>query len=414
MSVRTFTQLPPLSLYIHIPWCIKKCPYCDFNSHEARDQIPEIAYVDALLADLANEMPLVWGRQFTSVFIGGGTPSLFSAKALDRLLSGVRALTALAPNAEVTLEANPGTFEQAKFKEYRSLGINRLSIGIQSFNPDMLKALGRVHSAVEALKAVDIAHNAGFEQINLDIMFALPEQTEAQLRADISLAIKQSTTHLSFYELTLEPNTLFARFPPVVPSNEQRADMQELIVEELATAGFDRYEVSAYAKNAAGAKNRCAHNVNYWQFGDYVGIGCGAHGKISSADSGRIVRRCKQKHPAKYLEASSAQEQLAEQADIEMEATALEFLMNALRLKEGFAIPLFELHTGVPLDRWQKPLDQALEKGLIEQAGLSLRCTKEGFDWLNDTLELFLPDARLSAVKSYPVIPLKLDATRTR
>ncbi len=411
MSQRSFTQLPPLSLYIHIPWCIKKCPYCDFNSHEQRGEIPELQYVDALLVDLANEMPLVWGRQFTSVFIGGGTPSLFSANALDRLLSGVRALTALAPNAEVTLEANPGTFEQAKFKEFRSLGINRLSIGIQSFNPQMLTALGRVHSSSDALKAVDIAHKAGFEQINLDIMFALPEQTEKQLLDDINLALEQSTTHLSFYELTLEPNTLFARFPPTVPSNELRADMQELVVEKLATAGFERYEVSAYAKNSSGAKNRCAHNVNYWQFGDYVGIGCGAHGKISSADSGRIVRRCKQKHPARYLEASSAEEQLADQSDIGIEETALEFLMNALRLKEGFAIPLFELHTGVALDVWQKPIDQALERGLIEQAGLSLRCTKEGFNWLNDTLELFLPDARLNAEKSYPVIPLKLDTS---
>lgn len=409
MSERHFTQLPPLSLYIHIPWCVRKCPYCDFNSHEARGDIPEAAYVDALLDDLADEMPLVWGRQISTVFIGGGTPSLFSANALDRLLSGIRALTGLTPHAEITMEANPGTFEQQRFKDYRDLGINRLSIGIQSFNPRLLEALGRVHSATEAHKACDIAHNAGFEQINLDMMFALPEQSDAELDQDIRLALSQSTTHLSFYELTLEPNTLFARFPPVVPDDEHRADMQDKIVKQLADSGYERYEVSAYAQTAKGTKNRSAHNMNYWQFGDYLGIGCGAHGKISSADTGTIVRRWKQKHPKTYLAANSAQERLGDQTIVSPGETALEFMMNALRLCEGFPIPLFELHTGVSLQRWQNTIDKAQQRGLLEQAGLNLKATPEGFDWLNDTLQLFLPDAQPTDAKRYPIIPLNLE-----
>ena len=410
MSSRQFTQLPPLSLYVHIPWCIKKCPYCDFNSHEARGEIPEDAYVDALLDDLANEMPRVWGRQISTVFIGGGTPSLFSARSLDRLLSGIRALTALAPNVEITLEANPGTFEQHRFEDYRSLGINRLSIGIQSFNPRLLAALGRVHSADEALKACEIAHSAGFEQINLDMMFALPEQTSQELDDDIQRALAQSSTHLSFYELTLEPNTLFARFPPPVPDDETRASMQDSVVEQLNLEGFERYEVSAYARQSNGDRNRAAHNMNYWQFGDYVGIGCGAHGKISSADSGQIVRRWKQKHPQTYLNATAAEQRLGKQTVIPVEDTALEFLMNALRLREGFPIPLFELHTGVALDRWQPAIDDAMDQGLIEQEGLNLKATPLGYNWLNDTLQLFLPEEEPAKIRRYPVIPLNLES----
>lgn len=367
-----------------------------------------MAYVDALLDDLANEMPLVWGRQISTVFIGGGTPSLFSAQALDKLLSGIRALTALAPNAEVTLEANPGTFEQQRFKDYRALGINRLSIGIQSFDADKLSALGRVHSSEEALKACEIAHAAGFEQINLDMMFALPDQTQTQLLEDIRLALAQHTTHLSFYELTLEPNTLFARFPPHLPDDDLRAQMQDTVVQTLAEAGFDRYEVSAYAKASSGKRNRSAHNMNYWQFGDYVGIGCGAHGKISSADAGTIVRRWKHKHPKSYLQAASADERLGEHKEIPLHDTALEFMMNALRLREGFPIPLFELHTGVKLDTWQASLDAAIERGLIEQSGLDIRATDTGFNWLNDTLQLFMPDEVPAMDKRYRVIPLNV------
>ena len=410
MSSRQFTQLPPLSLYVHIPWCIKKCPYCDFNSHEARGEIPEDAYVDALLDDLANEMPGVWGRQISTVFIGGGTPSLFSARSLDRLLSGIRALTALAPNVEITLEANPGTFEQHRFEDYRSLGINRLSIGIQSFNPRLLAALGRVHSADEALKACEIAHSAGFEQVNLDMMFALPEQTSQELDNDIQRALAQSSTHLSFYELTLEPNTLFARFPPPVPDDETRASMQDSVVEQLSLEGFERYEVSAYARQSNGDRNRAAHNMNYWQFGDYIGIGCGAHGKISSADSGQIVRRWKQKHPQTYLNATAAEQRLGKQTVIPVEDSALEFLMNALRLREGFPIPLFALHTGVALDRWQPAIDDAMDQGLIEQEGLNLKATPSGYNWLNDTLQLFLPEEEPAQTRRYPVIPLNLES----
>ena len=414
MSERTFTELPPLSLYVHIPWCIRKCPYCDFNSHEARGDIPEQAYVDALLDDLADELPLVWGRQISTVFIGGGTPSLFSANAIDRLMSGIRALTALSPTSEVTLEANPGTFEQQRFKDYRSVGINRLSIGIQSFNPRLLEALGRVHSAQDALNACEIAHVAGFEQINLDMMFALPGQSDLELSQDIERALQQHTTHLSAYELTLEPNTLFARFPPELPSDEQRSDMQDQVAESLGSAGYDRYEVSAYALGRQGAANRSAHNMNYWQFGDYLGIGCGAHGKITSAADGSIVRRWKQKHPKTYLNAGNAGERLGSQHTVPVEDTALEFMMNALRLREGFTIPLFELHTGIRLDRWQSVIAKAMDKSLLEQSGLNIRCTEEGYNWLNDTLELFLPanshddSCDNSVQKRYPVIPLKL------
>ena len=408
MTNRQFTQLPPLGLYVHIPWCIRKCPYCDFNSHQAPENLPELAYVDALLDDLANEMPLVWGRQISSVFIGGGTPSLFSAKAVDRLLSGIRALTALGPGVEITMEANPGTFEQEKFNDFRALGINRLSIGIQSFDAGMLESLGRVHSSAEALNACQIAHDAGFEQINLDMMFALPQQSESQLKLDIETAIAQGSTHLSFYELTLEPNTLFSRFPPQLPDNDQRALMQDIVTQSLHSAGYERYEVSAFAKIDSGQANRCQHNMNYWQFGDYIGIGCGAHGKISSADSGTIVRRWKHKHPRTYLNAKQADERLGGQTTIEIADTALEFMMNALRLREGFSIPMFELHTGVSLNTWQPAIENAVERSLLEQSGLDLRATSKGFDWLNDTLQVFLPDEQAEEPKRYKVIPLTL------
>lgn len=426
---RAFTELPPLSLYVHIPWCVRKCPYCDFNSHEQKGDLPEEQYVDALLDDLAAEMPSVWGRTISTVFIGGGTPSLFSAKALDRLMSGIRALTGLTPTAEVTLEANPGTFEQQRFKDYRSLGINRLSIGIQSFNEKALTALGRVHSSSEALRAVDIAQSAGFEEINLDIMFGLPDQSLNAALADIKQAIDLSTTHLSCYELTLEPNTLFARFPPAVPDDDLRASMQQSIIDTLADAGFERYEISAYARagNAsqpinqqrARSRHRSQHNTNYWQFGDYIGIGAGAHGKISSASDGSIVRRWKHKHPTRYLDATSGKERLGAENKIAIEDTALEFMMNTLRLLEGFPLPLFELHTGVSLMHWQHTIAHATDRGLLQQNGLNLQATPTGINWLNDVLEMFLPESHGAAaitnsasgnnMKRYPVIPLNLD-----
>ena len=426
---REFTELPPLSLYVHIPWCVRKCPYCDFNSHEARGEVPEQAYVDALLSDLAEEMPSVWGRSISTVFIGGGTPSLFSAHAIDQLMSGIRALTGLQPNAEVTMEANPGTFEQQRFKDYRDSGINRLSIGVQSFNDKALQSLGRVHSADEAARAVDIAQQAGFDKINLDLMFGLPEQSLNLAIQDLERALALGTTHLSCYELTLEPNTLFSRFPPALPSDDLRADMQQAIVEKLAEHQFERYEISAYAKaespvSSSGAassasKLRANHNVNYWQFGDYLGIGAGAHAKISSANTGDITRQWKHKHPKQYLSAEKHSDRIGGQSIIPIQDTGLEFMMNALRLTEGFPIPLFEHHTGVPMMPWQGAIEEATEKGLLEQKGLNLRATPLGINWLNSTLELFLRDERSTngqigksgaphGEKRYPIIPLKL------
>jgi putative oxygen-independent coproporphyrinogen III oxidase len=426
---REFTELPPLSLYVHIPWCVRKCPYCDFNSHEARGDVPEQAYVDALLTDLAEEMPSVWGRTINSVFIGGGTPSLFSAKAIDQLMSGIRALTGLHPTAEVTMEANPGTFEQQRFKDYRDSGINRLSIGVQSFNNKALQTLGRVHSADEAIRAVDIAQKAGFDKINLDLMFGLPEQTLDGAMDDLAQALSLGTTHLSCYELTLEPNTLFARFPPKLPSDDLRADMQNAIVERLREHQFERYEISAYAKSDAkslsgsdlvsASRQRASHNVNYWQFGDYLGIGAGAHAKISSANTGEIVRQWKHKHPKQYLSAESQPDRMGGQTVIPIQDTGLEFMMNALRLIEGFPIPLFEQHTGVSMMPWQRAIESATQKGLLEQKGLHLRATPTGINWLNSTLELFLEEAPGStgrdtgsgdapSQRRYPIIPLKI------
>lgn len=412
--MRQFTALPPLALYLHLPWCIRKCPYCDFNSHEQRGEIPENDYVDALIEDLAAEMPLVWGRTISSVFIGGGTPSLFSANALDRLLGGVRALTGLTPQVEVTLEANPGTFEQQRFTDFRRVGINRLSIGVQSFNADALQALGRVHSADEAIGAVEIARTAGFDNLNLDLMYALPEQDLQAALADLEQAIALQPDHLSCYELTLEPNTLFARFPPALPPDESKWDMQESIVSRLGKAGYERYEVSAFAR----AGRRCEHNLNYWQFGDYLGIGAGAHGKISAADTGTIVRRWKHKHPTRYLEASSATLRLGGETLMPLQETALEFMMNALRLTDGFPIPLFETHTGMSLNHWQPAIEAAMNDGLLEQRGLSLAPSARGLDLLNDLLAHFLPGAHATPGLTtqtptqalpmrFPVIPLK-------
>jgi len=429
--MRQFTALPPLALYLHLPWCIRKCPYCDFNSHERRGELPEANYIDALIDDLAAEMPLVWGRTISSVFIGGGTPSLFSADSLDRLLGGVRALTGLTPQVEVTLEANPGTFEQERFSDFRRIGINRLSIGVQSFNDDSLQALGRVHSADEAIGAVDIARTAGFDNLNLDLMYALPEQDLAAALLDVDQALALQPDHLSCYELTLEPNTLFSRFPPALPSDDSKWDMQEAIIEKLLEAGFSRYEVSAFSKPG----RRCAHNMNYWLFGDYLGIGAGAHGKLSAADTGTIVRRWKQKHPTRYLEATAPEQRLGAQTTLALQESALEFMMNALRLTDGFPIPVFQTHTGLSLDHWQPAIEAATEAGLLEQRGLSLAPTARGLDLLNDLLAHFMPgahptpglpdsDASQTPMNSsgdssqtpinamplkYPVIPLKPD-----
>ena len=403
---RTFTELPPLSLYVHIPWCLKKCPYCDFNSHEQKGELPEDAYINALLDDLAAEIPDVWGRTVSSVFIGGGTPSLFSSQAIDKLMSGIRALTGLAPSAEVTLEANPGTFEQDRFSAYRAAGINRLSIGIQSFNDAALTQLGRVHSSAEAVRAVDIAKQAGFDEINLDIMFGLPGQSTSAALDDLQQALELDTSHLSCYELTLEPNTLFAKYPPPLPAHDEKSDMQDAIIKRLAKHGFERYEISAYARTGS----RCQHNINYWQFGDYLGIGAGAHGKISFANDGKILRRWKHKHPTRYLAAETQHERIGDETEIADEDTGLEFMMNALRLIGGFPLPLFHTHTGVSIDQWHTAINTALEKGWMSQNGLQLHPTELGANWLNELLELFLPDTNGDTDKfgihRYPIITL--------
>jgi len=406
--VRTFTELPPLALYIHIPWCIKKCPYCDFNSHEQKNTLPENEYVDALLNDLAAEMPRIWGRAIASVFIGGGTPSLFSCDALDKLFSGIRALTALSPTVEVTLEANPGTFEQKKFTDFKQLGINRLSIGVQSFNDRHLKKLGRIHAGDEAKRAIEIAHTAGFDNVNVDLMFGLPEQSEAEALNDIQTAVSLEPTHISYYELTLEPNTLFAKYPPSLPKDDTRSRIQDNGIKLLAKHNYERYEISAFAKPGRQSE----HNVNYWLFGDYLGIGAGAHSKVTFANTGDIVRRWKHKHPARYMRADHASsdgfiggESIIAEAD-----SALEFMMNALRMREGFAIPMFEQHTGIALEHWKNVIDTALAKGLLEQSGLRLKASQQGYNFLNDLIELFMPEViGDKTIPSYPVIPIKLE-----
>ncbi len=374
-----FTTLPPLSLYIHIPWCLRKCPYCDFNSHAGT--FDERAYVEALTADLARDLPRVWGRQVQSVFIGGGTPSLFSAEALDQLLSAVRAMVKLQPLAEITLEANPGTAEAGRFREYRALGIDRLSIGVQSFDDEALARLGRVHDGREARRAVELAHAAGFERINLDLMFALPGQTRAQALEDLETALALEPGHLSHYQLTLEPNTLFHACPPAnLPDDDDAWAIQQACLERLAAAGYDHYEVSAHARPG----HHCRHNLNYWEFGDYLGIGAGAHAKISEGATHTITRLAKPRHPEAYMAGEAASERRLDADD-----AALEFMMNALRLREGFAPHLFSDHTGLPLSRIEPALREAEARGLIEWTIHRICPTERGWRFLNDLLALF-------------------------
>ncbi|MDQ7074296.1 MAG: radical SAM family heme chaperone HemW [Gammaproteobacteria bacterium] len=380
-----FTAALPLSLYIHIPWCLQKCPYCDFNSHAAPKALPEMAYVDALIADLSRDLPDVWGRSLESIFIGGGTPSLFSPEALDRLLSQVRALLNPRSGMEVTMEANPGTFEQAKFAEFHDLGINRLSIGVQSFNDQMLQKLGRVHDGREALRAAEIAYKAGFENVNLDLMFGLPGQTEQMALADVQQALSLQPQHLSYYQLTLEPNTAFAARPPTLPPDERIWNMQERGIETLQTAGYGGYEVSAYAQEG----RQCAHNLNYWQFGDYLGIGAGAHGKLTLPGEDRVLRRWKQRQPAQYM-ADHAAGFVSGEENLERKKIGLEFMMNALRLNEGVASALFLERTGLPLSIIAEPLQQAVDKGLLHWDHREIKATELGRRFLNDLLGMFL------------------------
>ena len=377
-------QLPPLALYIHIPWCVRKCPYCDFNSHAAGPELPEEAYVDALLADLDSDLPAAHGRELGSIFFGGGTPSLFSARALDRLLRGVNRRLGFASDIEITLEANPGTFEQAKFVDYRALGINRLSIGVQSFQTAQLQALGRIHDGLEAIRAAEMARRAGFDNFNLDLMHGLPGQDVAGALADLHQAIALEPTHLSWYQLTVEPNTVFWSQPPEIPEDDILWDIQEAGQALLAEHGFAQYETSAYARD----NRRARHNLNYWSFGDFLGIGAGAHAKLSDP-LGQIRRSWKTRLPKDYLDPNKpfqAGERLLEAAEL-----PFEFMMNALRLTGGVPAALYEQRTGLPLASSGEACSAARAAGLLDADPQLLRPTARGQLFLNDLLQHFLP-----------------------
>lgn len=377
---------PPLTLYIHIPWCVRKCPYCDFNSHAQRDDLPEAAYVAALTRDLEFALPAIWGRPIEAVFFGGGTPSLFSPEAIDAILTQVRTLTPLNPQAEITLEANPGTFEQARFQGFRAAGVNRVSLGIQSFNDVHLQALGRIHSAVEAIRAAEAALDL-FEQVNLDLMYALPGQSLSEAAADLRQAIALGPQHLSAYHLTLEPNTAFFANPPSLPDDEAAADMQERIEAMLMEAGYRHYETSAFAKPGC----HCRHNLNYWTFGDYLGIGAGAHSKLSFPD--RIIRQARVKHPSDYLNNAGTSAVLSEERQIARAELPFEFMMNALRLNEGFDVRLFQERTGLPLSQAEPVLSVAEARGLAVRDAQRIAPTPLGRRFLNELLQLFLLDS---------------------
>ncbi|MDD5324662.1 MAG: radical SAM family heme chaperone HemW [Polaromonas sp.] len=379
--------LPPLTLYVHLPWCLKKCPYCDFNSHELSgvlpERVPEQRYLDALMADLEASLPLVWGRTVHSIFIGGGTPSLFSPQAIDRLLSDVRARLPLEADCEITLEANPGTFEKDRFKAFRSAGVTRLSVGVQSFDDRHLKALGRVHDRDQAIAAVDEAAQA-FDTFNLDIMYALPGQTMENLEHDMRQALALQPPHISIYQLTIEPNTYFAKFPPVLPEEDLAYAMLDRITEMTEGAGLARYEVSAYARPG----HLCFHNLNYWQFGDYLAIGAGAHSKLSFPH--RVIRQVRYREPGLYMEKALAGDAVAQDIEVSRRDLPFEFMLNALRLREGFRLQDFTEKTGLPLTAIMPGLEEAERKGLIERDFVRVKPTARGFDFLNDLQELFL------------------------
>jgi putative oxygen-independent coproporphyrinogen III oxidase len=378
-----FRALPPLSLYIHIPWCLRKCPYCDFNSHEARGAVPEDAYVAALIRDLELALPSVWGRPVYTVFIGGGTPSLLSAAAVTKILDAVRMLLPLALNAEITLEANPGTAEAERFAGYRAAGVNRLSLGIQSFNDEHLKALGRIHDAAQARRAIDIAQQH-FANCNLDLMYGLPGQTLQQAEQDLRGALEFAPQHLSCYHLTLEPNTLFAHQPPPLPDDDASHAMQQRIEQLLAEHGYRHYETSAFAQ----PKKPSRHNLNYWQFGDYLGIGAGAHSKLSFPD--KVVRQMRHKQPQAYLDATARNEPQQSAHEVSKDELAFEFMMNALRLNQGFDEALFEERTSLPLLVVRRELEEAERRGLLQRAAGRIAPTELGQRFLNDLLHIFL------------------------
>ncbi len=378
-----FQALPPLSLYIHIPWCVRKCPYCDFNSHEARGGLPEAAYVDALLRDLESALPLVWGRKVYSIFIGGGTPSLLSGAALARLLTEVRMRLPLVHEAEITLEANPGTVETNKFAAFRDAGVNRLSLGIQSFNDAHLHALGRIHTADEARHAIEIAQQH-FDNINLDLMYALPQQIVEQAVQDVHSALSFRPQHLSCYHLTLEPNTLFAHQPPLVPDDDTSSEMQQRVEDLLAQHGYQHYETSAFAQ----PKKYSRHNLNYWQFGDYLGIGAGAHSKLSFHD--KVIRQARLKQPQSYMESVAQGGQIQNEQLLDKNDLAFEFMMNALRLNDGFDEALFRECTSLPLLLIRRELEGAEQRGLLVREAGRIAPTALGRRFLNDLLQIFM------------------------
>lgn len=377
---------PPLSVYIHFPWCVRKCPYCDFNSHAPRggEEIPETQWLDAVLADLQAALPQIWGRRVHSIFIGGGTPSLMSAAGLDRLLTALRMLLPLDPLAEITLEANPGTVDAARFRDYRAAGANRLSLGVQSFDDRALAAIGRIHDGAGAQRALEAAQ-AAFDRVNVDLMYALPDQTLAMALADVDRALTAGISHLSCYHLTVEPNTAFAHQPPTLPDEDSAADMEEAIEQRLAAAGFEHYETAAFARPG----QQCLHNFNYWTFGDYLGIGPGAHGKLSSHEG--IRREIRHKHPARYLQGAIRGDFIQEAREVGAAELPFEFMMNALRLNAGVPLRLFDERTGLPVQTITGELRRAREAGLLEVNDGQLRASAQGRRFLNDLLQIFLP-----------------------
>ena len=383
---------PPLALYIHIPWCVKKCPYCDFNSHEQKNDLPVAEYIAALQRDLEQDLPLVWGRTVHSVFFGGGTPSLFSGAAMSDILAMTSSRVRFAPNCEITMECNPGTVEHDRFENYLAAGINRLSFGVQSFDDGCLERLGRIHNAEKAREAVLKAQDAGFNNINLDLMYALPEQTLAMALLDVEQAIALNPQHLSHYQLTLEPNTLFAAKPPTgIPEMDDAWDMQERCIELMHAHGYAQYEVSAYAKPG----KRCQHNLNYWQYGDYLGIGAGAHGKVSSGESGQILRRWKPKNPRDYMQSAGSLAGIGGDEQIALNNRPFDYMLNALRLVDGFSLNDFEYRTGLSRKTIAPELHKAFAEQWLSQDGDWVKPTELGMRFANDVMGLFLVDHKV-------------------
>ena len=380
-------MLPPLSLYVHLPWCVRKCPYCDFNSHEGRGALPFDAYVDALIADLDQDLPMAWGRIITSVFFGGGTPSLFPPAAIERFLQEASARMRFAPNLEITLETNPGTAEHGRFEHYLAAGVNRLSFGVQSFDDGCLQRLGRIHDSAEAERAIKLAQDAGYANFNIDLMYALPGQTLAMAEHDIERAFALQPTHLSHYQLTLEPNTVFAAKPPEgIPDEDASWDIQEHCQRLIASAGFEHYEVSAYAKPGA----QCVHNRNYWLFGDYLGIGAGAHGKLTLPAQDGILRRWKLKHPVAYMAGATSDARIGGDEWLNASRRPFDFMLNALRLTGGFDLSMFEARTGLPRASIADELQTAIARGWIAVEGDHVHPTELGQRFGNDVIGLFL------------------------